>query len=65
MKELCVRCGKEMEYDINTPVTVRRYFIEGSGQLCEACFQDLYAYEVKMSAIAQKMIGDEHRRMIE
>lgn len=42
MKELCVRCGKETEYDINTPVTVRRYFIEGSGQLCEECFKLLY-----------------------
>ena len=51
MKELCVRCGKETEYDINTPVTVRRYYIEGSGQVCEACFQDLYSYEVKKSAI--------------
>ena len=46
MKELCIRCGKETEYDINTPVKVRRYFIEGAGQLCEDCFQDLYAYEV-------------------
>lgn len=65
MKELCVRCGKETEHDINTPVTVRRYFIEGSGQLCEECFQNLYAYEVKMSAIAHKKIDDEHKPMIE
>ena len=35
MKELCIRCGKETEYDINTPIYLRHYFIEGSGQLCE------------------------------
>lgn len=42
MKEQCIRCGKETEYDINTPITVRRYFVEGAGQLCEACFHILY-----------------------
>jgi len=41
-KEKCIRCGKPTPYDINTPITVRRYFIEGSGQLCEACFHILY-----------------------
>ena len=41
-KEKCIRCGKETEYDINTPITVRRYFVEGAGQLCEACFHILY-----------------------
>ena len=41
-KEQCIRCGKETEYDINTPITVRRYFVEGAGQLCEACFHILY-----------------------
>ena len=59
MKELCVRCGKKTKYDINTPIYIRHYFIEDSGQLCESCFQDWYAYEVKMSAIAHKKIADE------
>lgn len=35
-KELCVRCGKEAPYDISTPITVRQWYIEGAGQLCEA-----------------------------
>jgi len=41
-KELCIRCGKPTLYDINTPITLRRYYIEGSGQLCERCFYELY-----------------------
>ena len=43
--EECVRCGKETPYMINTPVTVRLYYVEGSGQLCEACFNKLYKGE--------------------
>lgn len=42
VKERCVRCSKETEYDVNTPITVRRYFVEGSGQLCEQCYFTLY-----------------------
>ena len=42
MKELCIRCGKPTPYDINTQITVRRYFVEGAGQLCEECFHKLY-----------------------
>ncbi len=41
-KELCIRCGRPTPYDINTPIHLRRYFVEGSGQLCEQCFSQLY-----------------------
>jgi hypothetical protein len=41
-KELCIRCGKETPYDTNTPITLRRYYIEGSGQVCLLCYQELY-----------------------
>lgn len=40
--ELYIRCGKPTPYHPNTPITLRRYFIEGSGQLCEACYFTLY-----------------------
>ncbi len=42
-KEKCIRCGVETEYDVSSPVTVRRWYIEGSGQLCEKCFFELYS----------------------
>lgn len=42
VNELCVRCGKPTPYDINTPITVRLYYIEGAGQLCEACWRKMY-----------------------
>jgi hypothetical protein len=41
-RERCIRCGVETEYDVSSPVTVRRWYIEGSGQLCEKCFYELY-----------------------
>ncbi|MBR2842440.1 MAG: hypothetical protein IKF06_04090 [Lachnospiraceae bacterium] len=42
MNELCIRCGKPTPYHPNTPITLRRYFVEGSGQLCEQCYFTLY-----------------------
>ena len=49
-KELCVRCGKQTPYDQSTPVTVRRYFVEGTGQLCPDCSRRLYEREEDISA---------------
>ena len=31
--ELCIRCNKPTPYHPNTPITLRRYYVEGSGQL--------------------------------
>lgn len=42
MSETCVLCGKETEYDINTPLEVRRWYVEGSGQLCGDCWYKLW-----------------------
>ena len=41
-KELCIRCNKPTPYNPNTPITLRRYYVEGSGQLCEQCYFTLY-----------------------
>ena len=29
--ELCIRCNKPTPYHPNTPITLRRYYVEGSG----------------------------------
>lgn len=42
MIEKRIRCGKPTPYHLNTPITLRRYFIEGFGQLCEQCYFTLY-----------------------
>lgn len=41
-QELCVRCGKTTEYEINTPTVVRPYYVEGAGQLCAECWKKVY-----------------------
>jgi hypothetical protein len=41
-KEICVMCGKETPYDVTTIVHLRNYYIEGSGQLCKECYEDVY-----------------------
>ena len=41
-KELCIRCGKITEYEINTPTEARQYYVDGSGQLCPECWRKVY-----------------------
>ena len=55
-KELCIRCGKPTPYNPNTPITLRRYFVEGSGQLCEKCFYELYL----LPASLQSNLGEDY-----
>lgn len=60
MKERCIRCGVETEYDVSTPVTVRRWYVEGSGQLCEQCFYELYPVPGSL----QSKMGSEERSKV-
>lgn len=46
-KELSLRCGKETPYDISTPITLRRWYVEGAGQLCEACWRKLWPIHIE------------------
>ena len=47
MNDICVRCGKETEYDINTPLEVQRWYVEGGGQLCEDCWYKLWPTQAR------------------
>lgn len=50
MKEKCVNCGEETEYDISTPIEFRRNYIgDGAGQLCQKCAKKIYPNEVLSS----------------
>ena len=41
-KELCICCCKPTLFNINTPITLRYYFEEEPGRLCEKRFCELY-----------------------
>lgn len=40
MREFCVLCGKPTQYDRDTPVHLRKNYVEGAGQLCDVCGPD-------------------------
>lgn len=42
MKDVCVICNKETDYDVNIPVQYRKYYIDGGGPLCKTCFNRVY-----------------------
>jgi len=41
-KEKCVSCGKETEYKITDHIDLRKNYIEGAGQLCPGCYNEIY-----------------------
>ena len=57
MKEKCTRCGRETEYDVSTPVTVRRYYVEGAGQLCPICYQELYGVAGSLQSMYERELS--------
>lgn len=40
MKEICIICRLPTEYDTETPIEMRKNYIEGAGQLCRNCAED-------------------------
>lgn len=47
MKENCIICGKETQYDINTHIDLRNNYIEGAGQLCNQCVEEKSYFKPK------------------
>ena len=41
-KEKCVRCGQITPFVITIPVDLRKWYIEGTGQLCQNCWNKLW-----------------------
>ena len=42
--EKCILCGKNAGIPFNEPIDKRKYYIRGSGQLCDNCYYALYPY---------------------
>lgn len=42
----CVLCRKDTGYTTDTPIGARRYYIEGGGQLCEACYRSVLLQQI-------------------
>jgi len=40
--EKCVNCGAETPYLENLPIDLREHYVEGAGQLCKKCFEEIY-----------------------
>ena len=39
LKEKCVMCGNETQYNISDHIDLRYGYVEGMGQLCSSCYQ--------------------------
>jgi len=35
-------CGAETEYSKETNINLRKWYVEGAGQLCEKCYRRIY-----------------------
>ena len=57
MNELCIRCNSPTPYDQSTPITLRRYYVEGSGQLCPLCYQELYGVAGSLESMYERDLG--------
>ena len=40
-KDKCIVCWHETEYEEDTPIQEREFYIEGCEQLCEKCYFEL------------------------
>ena len=59
-KELCIRCNKPTPYHPETPITLRRYYVEGSGQLCPHCWQELYGVAGSLESMSGAGLGEQN-----
>lgn len=45
MKDKCVSCGVETDFESTTDVNYRFYYVEGGGQLCKKCYNRVFPDE--------------------
>ena len=63
MIDKCIRCGRPTPYDINTTISSRLYYVDGSGQLCEDCWKRVYGQiiTIKLPSTATPTLSDQDR----
>lgn len=49
MKDRCVVCDIPTRYTKNDPLSRRRWYVEGSGQLCGKCWEKIYSDNLKLT----------------
>ena len=49
-KDKCVSCGVETQYDAFDHIDLRYFYLEGSGQLCPKCFDDIYQKNITVAS---------------
>lgn len=54
--ERCVLCWKELDVLTTTPIEMRKYYIEGSGQLCEDCYEEIMGCRRKEDELIRKQL---------
>jgi|TARA_B110000914_G_scaffold226249_1_gene250037 hypothetical protein len=40
-KDTCISCEVETKYAFDTSIEYRTHYVEGAGQLCEKCYNDI------------------------
>jgi len=40
--EKCVLCDGDTDIAEDTPIDLRKYYIQGAGQLCPSCYEEIY-----------------------
>ena len=40
-KDLCISCNIETDYSHDTSIDYREYYVEGAGQLCKKCYDQI------------------------
>lgn len=46
-KDLCISCETETKYSHDTSIEYREGYVEGAGQLCDACYSNIFNNVVK------------------
>lgn len=50
-KDKCISCDMQTEYEYETHIDLREFYIEGAGQLCKQCYEEVYVNRARIASI--------------